>query len=193
MSRLVDSEIVDGRLWLYFEDETDLSLPLPDCSFPVLVTDTREHVVYVQADSPDAALKRAARDTYDRVNSENCASAYMSTALPKDRWDWETVTDDSYIGYEGTPFDAHVEEHTRLLWQQEHEAKKAACAERGHVGNEYPWANGRVECRLCNVTLVEAPTPIVQPEAASPLSDRSIGGRVVDTNDRPQSAAVDNR
>lgn len=184
MSRLDYSEIVGTTLHLSFADGAEVALPLPHRSFPVLVTDTREHVIYVQADSADAALKRAARDTYDWVNTENCASAYMSVALPKDRWDWDTVSDDSYIGYQGTPFDAHVEEHRRLLWQQEHEAKKAACAKRDHVDNAHTWANGRVECRLCNVTLVEAPAPIVQAEAASLLSDRSIGSRVVEATGR---------
>jgi len=79
--------------------------------WPVLVTFTEEHVIWVQAESAQEALDYACRDTHERLDRvSTCFSAGMSVAAPKSRWDWEAVYEGDYLGsYQGLNYDAHVQ------------------------------------------------------------------------------------
>lgn len=128
-------------------------------SFPVLVTDTREHIIWVEAADPDAALKRASCDTYEWLDPETLSSGYMSCRLPADKWDWDNVYGGGGDSYQGLPCDAHVETHLAHVRAVERKAAMVMCAAAGHVDNLHTWASGAIECQLCRVYTYEPPKP----------------------------------
>lgn len=121
-----------------YREPTDVSdLAEPACCYPVIVTDTRVHVVWVQAEDQDAAVESARYDTYELLNdNETCASADLNVRKPGDdfhSWDWETIYGGDYYGsYQGRKFDAHVEARDHYLLMQRYEAEHAACVAAGH-------------------------------------------------------------
>lgn len=130
---------------------------MSDRQYPVIVNDTREHVIWIEADSPEDAVTRAARDTYYRIDDEQTLASRVVQVTAPAKFDWPLVTDDSYMGYEGTRYDEHVQIHEHLLWKQERAALQAVCSAEGHANNRHRWANGRIECRLCLIDLASEP------------------------------------
>lgn len=128
-------------------------------SYPVFVTDTRRHVIWIQADDQDDAVRRAGNGTWERLDPDSIAAADIECAAPADQWDWATVYDGGDV-YLGLLCDAHVEAHATHLWQTESAARAADCAAAGHPdSNRHAWPTGRVECCVCSIDLVEAPQP----------------------------------
>lgn len=127
-------------------------------SYPVFVTDTRRHVLWIEADDQADAVRRAGNGTFERLDPESIASSDLEVVAPEDQWDWMTVYDGGDI-YRGLMCDAHVETHQTHLWHVELAARKAACAAANHAGHQQAFASGLVDCTFCQVTLVEAPAP----------------------------------
>lgn len=127
-------------------------------SYPVFVTDTRRHVLWIEALDQDDAVRRAGNGTFERLDPESIVSSDIDCAAPDGEWDWATVYDGGDV-YLGLPCDAHVETHRTHLWHLERDARNAACAAAGHPDHRHTYPNGRVECSQCLVTLVEAPAP----------------------------------
>jgi hypothetical protein len=117
---------------------TDVSdLPEPDCSYPVIVTDTRVHVIWVRASSQEDAVDRARYDTGEMLHDgETLASFDLRVRKPGDdfhHWDWETVYDGDYYGsYQGVQCDAHVETRRWHLERLRREAERVVCVAAGH-------------------------------------------------------------
>jgi len=105
-------------------------------SYPVLVTYTHRHVVWVEADSRDAAVGYLNEAPYEVTSDhETLYEAGWSVAAPKDRYDWDDVQDGGYsYPYQGTQADAHVEAWRTEQYRVKREAEKAACAAAGHPG-----------------------------------------------------------
>lgn len=88
------------RCWGHQPEEQD--------SYPVLVTYTHEHVLWVPADSQEAAVEHMRDAPYEYTDDQKTlAGAWWAVAAP-DRWDWDTVYRDGEI-YGGLRCDAHVE------------------------------------------------------------------------------------
>lgn len=130
-------------------------------SYPVFVTRTSRYVIWVDGFDQEAAVERAGNDTWERLpDDEALVASDLTVAAPGDEWDWATVYDGGDV-YPGLLCDAHVEAHRAHLWQLERAALAAECAAADHPHHRRTTGNGRVECTLCQVTLVEAPDSTV--------------------------------
>jgi hypothetical protein len=147
-------------------------------NWPILVTATQEHVLWIEAESHEKAFERARRDTWEKVSdSETLFDADMTVRIPAGEWDWQNVRDGGWCQpYGGTTHDAHVEEHNRFLYQQKRDAEKAACAAEGHPTRK-TLHSGRVECDVCWIDLAGTaggPQSTIEPvETASAVSDHA--------------------
>lgn len=119
--------------------ETFDELPDPDCSYPVIVTVTHEHVIWVKADSLTDARDQVRADGswYEQIdNSTTLASFGMDARSPGEdfhSWDWETVYRGDYCGpYQGLECDAHVQTYQAKLAHDKRQADMAACTADGH-------------------------------------------------------------
>lgn len=118
----------------YSETSAFENLDAPRTEYPVIVTDTRTHVVWVEADSPAEAERYAQYDTYELVNSENFVDGGMSSKAP-DKIDVE-VWGDSWLSpagpssYSGTVFGPWRLEEPRTYgwrnWAADHVARVEA-------------------------------------------------------------------
>lgn len=103
--------------------------------YPVLVTLTDVHVLWVEADSPDKAVgyvrDDCPLDVSHRHNPTRVWCDWQAEA-PADPYDWGLVTEVGGHGYEGTPYDAHVLTHRAYLAGLEQAARRAACTAAGH-------------------------------------------------------------
>jgi hypothetical protein len=108
--------------------------PDVDNHYPVLVTYTHRHVVWVAATDHEVAASSIEGAPYEVTNdSETLAEAFWSVDVPQDRYDWEHIRDGGYsFPYQGTEADAHVEAWRHEHYRAERAAKTAACAEAGH-------------------------------------------------------------
>lgn len=117
-------------------------------SYPILVTETIEHVIWVEATSARQALHYASSDTYEYIapGKQTCASADLEVKAPQGRWDWDMVYSDSYNSYPGLRCDAHVETWRRWRWELNrlHGQAVADNEDLDGVGNDV-----RLTCRLC--------------------------------------------
>jgi hypothetical protein len=75
-------------------------------SYPVLVTYTEVHVLWVSADSQQDAVDELT-EPWELTNSETRASCWNEVKAP-DRWDWDTVYNGDWP-YSGLDCNAHVE------------------------------------------------------------------------------------
>jgi hypothetical protein len=108
--------------------------PDADNYFPVLVTYTQQHVVWVAATDPAAAADALGVAPYEVTNdNETLSEAFWSVDAPQDRYDWDHIQDGSYAHpYQGTEADAHVRAWRDEQYRRDRAAKTAACAEAGH-------------------------------------------------------------
>lgn len=133
----------------------------PTERYPVIIEVTTQHVVWVDADSQQDAVKHANDYPFYELISDNetAATFWHSVAAPA-QYDWDTVyprwgSDGSYIGRDAN---AHVEWHRHHLQMQEWAAEKAACTEAGHPDmEEEPLSDGRRWCKGCREYL---PAPV---------------------------------
>jgi hypothetical protein len=89
--------------------------PNEDDAYPVLVTYTSEHVVWVTAPSAEAALGYVQQEAYEYTDDKSTlADAYWSAELPKDKYQFEDVYRASSCNYAGLSYDGHVE--LRRAW-----------------------------------------------------------------------------
>ena len=105
---------------------------MSDLRWPVIITDTREHVVWMHGDTEDDALRNAEHfELYELVAEHNLAECFMSIRKP-DAWDQRLVTEDGGGGYLGTECTEPAEAIRRHIY----DAKQAACAEAGHPDHQ---------------------------------------------------------
>src|SRR5689334_13883860 len=115
---------------------------------PVIVEVTTKHVVWVQADTADEALRFAERQPFYELTKvgDTDVATWSSVSLPDGQYDWDEVYEMSYGGsYTGVECDAHVDTHRTELRRREREAKKAACIAAGHPEVE-TYRSGAVWC-----------------------------------------------
>lgn len=106
-------------------------------SYPVIVTYTETHVVWVQADSPEHAVAMLQDEPYEYTSHATSVDGDSKVAAP-DEWD-------SYLVEQ--PADAHVAAYHQHLYDLKRAVDKAACAEAGHPGARTE--RDRVWCDVC--------------------------------------------
>lgn len=126
----------------------------PMDAYPVIVTVTMEHVIWVEGDDQEDAFQRARHDTYELLNDqETLASHDITLRKPGDdfhSYDWETIYEGDYFGpYQGRRFDAHVETWKHHLAIEKRRVEMAACAEAGHPHAEDRTYTADRYCRTC--------------------------------------------
>lgn len=132
-------------------------LPEAERRYPVIVTVTNEHVVWVEGYCPDDALENLKNDGewYERIrDQETLASFWQDYRKPGDEHhslDWDTVMNGEPYGgsYPGMRCDAHVEAWRHEIARVKWEAEKAACVEAGHPKREPSLIAGEVWCPTC--------------------------------------------
>lgn len=77
--------------------------------WPVLVEETIQHVVWVDAADQQEAVDRARYDTWDKIGSGTRSCSWMKVESPVGHWDHDRVYEDSGDSYDGLECDAHVE------------------------------------------------------------------------------------
>lgn len=118
-------------------------------SWPILVTATEEHVIWVEAETAQEALDYACRDTYERLDRvSTCVSAGMTVAAPASRWDWEAVYEESCHSYAGLKYDAHVQ--ARDEWLQSIEWARLEATLENEDRDGLP-AGQRQTCAVCRL------------------------------------------
>jgi len=116
-------------------------------SWPIRVTFTEEHVIWVAAETPQEALDYACRDTHERLDrGSTCVSADLSVAAPVSRWDWEMVYEESGHSYGGLRYDAHVQARDEWLRSIEQARLEATMH---HEEREQVPAGQRATCAVC--------------------------------------------
>jgi hypothetical protein len=140
--------------------------------YPVIVTATQTHVLWVDAASQDDAVKAVRYwNIEEQLECDDTRVADNVEIEAPGPWSWSTVTRTSSHGYPGTPYDGHIQIHKDMLRRQEQQAKQAACAANGHPDRR-KWAGGLVSCNLCQAVVERNDLPpIVQAEAASGVSN----------------------
>lgn len=125
-------------------------------SYPVIVTYTQQHIVWVEADSPPAARSRLASWPYDSTSYDTTLLASeISVKTPQDRYDWEDVYGGDYATAYSAEADAHVETHNQEMWRLKRATEAAACAAADHPAR-VTYASGRTHCHVCKLELTDS-------------------------------------
>jgi hypothetical protein len=137
-------------------------LPEPDCRYPVIVTVEHTHVLWIEGDDQDDALRRARNHgaLYELLNDQETHAGYcMDVRKPGGphggEWalklDWETVNEgDYYSPYQGLECKAHVESHEYSQLVAKRAAEVAACKTAGHPALEVrDYSKDRAFCPTC--------------------------------------------
>lgn len=114
--------------------------------FPVLVDETIQHVIWVEADDHEQAVERARWDTWEKLSNETRSCSWMDIKAPKSDWDWDRVYEDSGDGYQGLECNAHVEERRLWLAAFEHARLMATIADEVR---EDRLVEQRLACAVC--------------------------------------------
>lgn len=162
MTRLAYTETVGSLFNLCFDDHANVALPVAERSYPVIVTKTQTHVIWVEADSPEDAVDRAEYRDFENLqdddDEETCVSGDTRVEKPG-AWDWMTVTRASSHGYPGTPYDAHIDSHRALLKHRARLAAQAECAATTGHADRRQWV-GMSTCNLCNAVIERDGQPV---------------------------------
>jgi hypothetical protein len=114
----------------------------PDCRFPVIITEHKEHVVWVDAESLEDAYKVLNNDPewYERISDQETVASFWHDVRKPDAHDWDTVYPRYRLdgSYDGMPADAHVDAHRVHLRQVQWAAEVAACVEARHPNLRAP-------------------------------------------------------
>jgi hypothetical protein len=148
-------------------DQGDLSnyidsLPEPDCRYPVIVTVEHTHVLWIEGEDQEEALRRAKNHgaLYELLNDQETHAGYgMDVRKPGGphggEWalklDWELVNEgDYYSAYQGLDCNAHVESHRFAEEMAKRKEAKRLCKEAGHPDLEVrDHTKDRAYCRHC--------------------------------------------
>lgn len=131
---------------------------------PVIVEVTTRHIVWVDGDTTEEALRNAnRRPWYELVSDgETDVDTWAEVTGPQFRSDWDDIYDVAYGGgYGGRGFEAHVDTHRRHEDEVKRAAKRAACVKAGHPNTGEPLTSGRLWCPDCSEYLMAAPSTAV--------------------------------
>lgn len=117
-------------------------------SWPILVTETIEHVIWVEGETHDEALEAASQETHELTSSSTCSSADMNVEKPDSSWDWERVYENSYHSYQGIKCNAHEETRREWLWELDRRHQQATADNEDLDGIS---AEQRKTCAVCRV------------------------------------------
>jgi hypothetical protein len=106
-------------------------------SYPVIVTYTEVHVVWVEADSPEDAVAMLQDEPHEYTSSSTSVDGDSKVAAP-DEWDSHLV--EQYA-------EAHVRAYYQHLYDQKRAGEKAECAAKGHPGAKTE--RDRIWCPVC--------------------------------------------
>lgn len=115
-------------------------------SWPILVTETIEHVIWVEGETHDEALEAASQETHELTGPSTCSSADMNVEKPGSSWDWERVYENSYHSYQGIKCDAHEETRRHWLWELDRLHQQATA---DNEDLDAVPADQRVTCPVC--------------------------------------------
>ena len=126
---------------------------------PVVVEVTTRHVVWVDGDTQDDALRNANQyPWYELVNDGETDVSTWAEVLSPSRSDWDEVYGYGFGGgYPNRDCEAHIESYRHEQFRLRREAAKAACTAAGHPETESPLSDGRRWCQGCTEYL---PAPI---------------------------------
>lgn len=121
----------------------------PDDSerYPVIVTLTEKHVVWVEAVDAEDAWYAVRDEPWEYANKKDTLVECWSEAEAPDEDDYQTVIYEPGQQYPDPAADAHVK-----AWNaQQRKIREDACAAAGHPDRETdPWG---IVCRVCHVEL----------------------------------------
>jgi hypothetical protein len=120
--------------------------------YPVIVTYTSEHVVWVEADSQQQAVDYASSEPYEYTDDhETLAESGWTVEAPDDYSGRSLVEEGGYYHpYKGTDAKAHVESWRGHLRYLEQEALNAEIARENDAEDAGTLAEAdRVTCRAC--------------------------------------------
>jgi hypothetical protein len=121
-------------------------------SYPVIVEYTHQHIVWVEAESPEQAVAYLEDAPHEETSDQKTLQSFGYTVKQPERWDWSDVYDYSDGPY-STLADAHVQVHEAEMRRQKLEAERAACTAAGHPNTEPPIWDGRIWCKGCTTYL----------------------------------------
>jgi hypothetical protein len=115
--------------------------------YPVIVTLTEKHVVWVEAVDAEDAWYAVRDEPWEYANKKDTLVECWSEAEAPDADDYQTVIYEPGQQYPDPAADAHVK-----VWEAvQRQAKKDACAAAGHPDRETdPWGT---TCRVCYIDL----------------------------------------
>lgn len=124
-------------------------LPEPDCSYPVLIVEHKQHVIWVEADTLTDAVEQVRNDGewYERIRDNETCASFWHEVDPPTQYDWWTVYNGGE-GYADMQADAHVQVHKAVQYAAARDVKKAACAAAGHPDVKF-YSSGDPYCEVC--------------------------------------------
>jgi hypothetical protein len=128
----------------------------PECYYPVIVMEHKEHVVWVQADSLSDALEQLQCDPewYESISDQETLTGFWTDMSTPDTWDWQSKVYDRGEFYPGLQADAHVQIHKAVQYAAARAAQKAACAAAGHPDVRF-YSTGDPHCPCCSYVKAE--------------------------------------
>lgn len=96
------------RCWRHTPEEQD--------RYPVLVTYTTVHVVWIEGDSPAGAAEAIRDEPYEYTDGSNCVDGWSDVKAPE-KWDWRIFT--------GLDCRAHVDAYHRHQYELARAAEAA--------------------------------------------------------------------
>ncbi len=129
------------RRWFAQRDEVERR------SWPVLVTYTHKHVLWVEAETHDKAVEAASYEPYEKTDDQETLFDIGYQVERPSEWDWDDVYEGNYcMPYQGLECNAHVE--TYRSWSRAlDKAHQQATADNEDLDGVD--AEQRLTCSLC--------------------------------------------
>ena len=127
----------------------------PECSWPVLVVEHKQHIVWIEADTQADAVEQLRNDGewYEHIRDNETCASFWHEVDPPTEYDWWTVYHGGE-GYPGLKADAHVQVHKATQYAAARAAEKKACAAAGHPDVRF-YSTGDPHCPCCSYIKAE--------------------------------------
>lgn len=125
--------------------------------YPVIVTYTQTHVVWVNGDDPADAARRAQHDPWEMTHDASTLSSLDTAVCTPTPWEYESTVYEDGETYDGLPCDAHLK-----VWKdRERKAAQAVCQAANHPDRQPSRLRSLTPyCPTCCVLL--DPEPVVE-------------------------------